>query len=111
MSDTNTCNRIETIDGYSINIIGNEFKSANILKVSAGTNGYKGGDSGHGARMYIEFNDLAATNMKIKLNSAQDYKDVERIEIVFSGDTELQTAIEGLEFILNNLKTQLATER
>ena len=43
------------------------FNSANILEVIAATNGFKGGDAGHGSRTLIRINDLAGTAIKAKV--------------------------------------------
>lgn len=40
-------------DGHEITTYTCEVESVNILKVDAGTNGFQGGDSGHGSRTYF----------------------------------------------------------
>ena len=39
--------------GKEITTYTREIYSANVLEVEAGTNGFQGGDSGHGGRTYI----------------------------------------------------------
>ena len=38
------------IDGMDVTTYTREIYSANVLSVEAGTNGFQGGDSGHGSR-------------------------------------------------------------
>ena len=79
-----------------------EIVSANILEVEAGTNGYQGGDSGHGSRTYIRIEDVGSTDIEVtpKENG---------VEIVLGGDCELETMIRALKFITKVLEDQ-ATE-
>jgi hypothetical protein len=44
-------------DGTEITTYTREVISCNILQVEAGTNGYQGGDSGHGGRTYFRIKD------------------------------------------------------
>ncbi len=76
-----------------------EFCSANTVEVEVGTNGYKGGDTGHGSRTYFRFKDLACTDVSIKCTE-------DEVEIELGGDTELETFIQSLEFALKVLKEQ-----
>ena len=71
--------------------------------VVAGTTGYQGGDSGHGCRTFIRIRNLGGTDIRIE-KVGKEYSD-EGVEIVLGGDTELYTIIDGLEFIINVLKT------
>ena len=74
--------------------------SANILEAEAGTNGYHGGDSGHGARTYLRLADLGSSAMWCR---AQDY---DGVEILLGGDTELATVIEALKWMVSVLEAQ-----
>lgn len=78
-----------------------EIVSANILEVEAGTNGYQGGDSGHGSRTYIRIEDVGSTDIEVtpKENG---------VEIVLGGDCELETMIRALKFITKVLEDQAA---
>jgi hypothetical protein len=46
-------NRRKLQDGTEITTYTRDVVSANILEVEAGTNGYQGGDTGHGSRTYF----------------------------------------------------------
>jgi len=81
-----------------------ELTSANILEIEVGTNGYCGGDTGHGSRTYFRLKDLASTDMEIKIITG-DYGD-DGVEIILGGDTELSTFIGALEFAAKVLKEQ-----
>ena len=47
--------------GKEITTYTREIYSANVLEVEAGTNGFQGGDSGHGSRTYIRIEDMGST--------------------------------------------------
>ena len=78
-----------------------EIVNANIIRVAVGTNGFKGGDTGHGSRTVFEIEDLASTDMQVDVE-----KDGALVRLRFGGDTELETFIEALEFALETLKEQ-----
>lgn len=73
-----------------------------ILKITAGTTGYCGGDSGHGAKAFVEFHmeggDLSTTG-----DNGEDCN-VEKLVLSVGGDWEIDALIEGLEFAANALK-------
>jgi hypothetical protein len=50
-------NRRTLGDGTEITTYTRDVVSCNILEVEAGTNGYQGGDSGHGSRTYFRIKD------------------------------------------------------
>ena len=76
-----------------------EVVSANVLEVEAGTNGYKGGDSGHGSRTYFRIEDLASTDMTIGVTEHGFW-------VSLGGDCELETITEALRFIVQVLEEQ-----
>lgn len=92
------------VNGVKIQTWETTISSANIIEVEAGTNGYHGGDTGHGGRTYIRIADQGGTDMEAKIPN-----DGRGVEICLGGDTELGTMIEALEFILNILKIQTST--
>lgn len=94
------------VDGIAVRTYEKEFVSANILGVSVGTTGYRGGDSGHGGRTYLRIEDLASSD--IDVNVTRGYANNEFISASFSlgGDCELDTFIEALEFAVEALKEQ-----
>ncbi|MFC2948553.1 hypothetical protein [Virgibacillus sediminis] len=84
-----------------------EFVSANILKATVGTNGPRGGDSGHRGRTYFKLKDEASSDLRVSVNG-QYYEEVDSLEIILGGDTELETFIDSLEFAVKTLKEQSA---
>lgn len=80
--------------------------SANILHVSAGTTGHRGGDSGHGGRTMFAIRNDASTDMSGSLNG-QPMKSIDSVELVFGGDTELTTLCQALRWILNELDPEM----
>lgn len=95
-------------NGMNVTTWSRDIISANLLEVEAGTNGYHGGDSGHGSRTYLRITDQGSTDMRCKVKN--DYGDhTESVELEFGGDCELQTIIEALKWMLSVLETQSET--
>lgn len=86
-----------------------EITSCNILRVAAGTTGLKGGDSGHGGRTYLEIEDEGGTDIKFNVISDGTVSGA-FLRIELGGDSELETIIEGLEFIIKTLKVNKGSE-
>lgn len=86
------------INGVYVETWEREIIDANILSVEAGTNGYQGGDTGHGSRTYICISDQGDTDIDARVIKDK-YGDTSGIEIVLGGDAELSTMIEALKFI------------
>lgn len=80
-----------------------EIWDANILEVEAGSTGLKGGDSGHGARHYFRIEDTASTDITVNVIDGGNGW-TKGFEVFLGGDTELNTTITALEFILKALK-------
>lgn len=95
------------IDGEIITTFARTIYSANILGVEAGTNGYQGGDSGHGSRTYFRISDLGATDIRVR---ACGYEGRDGLEVVLGGDCELNTIIRALKFITKVLDDQTRDE-
>lgn len=79
-----------------------EITSANILEVEVGTTGYKGGDSGHGGRTYFRLLDLGSTDINVDCDEFGNSE----VVIELGGDTELQTFIEALKYVVKVLEEQ-----
>lgn len=93
------------VHGQEVTTFEREIYNCNVLSVEAGTNGYHGGDTGHGSRTYICIRDEAGTD--IHARPLGKYGD-EGVEIMLGGDAELETMIKALEFITKVLKDQAA---
>ena len=93
--------KIRKINGATITTFSREICNANILEVEAGTNGYQGGDTGHGSRTYFRIQDLASTDIKVHVLGR--YGD-EGFEVSLGGDCELETIITALKFITKVLE-------
>ena len=91
-----------SIRGVKIPTFSRVIEGANLLYVEAGTNGFRGGDTGAGSRAYIRIEDLGGTD--IVGRPVEPYMD--GVEIFLGGDSELDTMITGLEFILKVLKEE-----
>ena len=79
-----------------------EFGAFNTLGITVGTNGYQGGDSGHGGRTYISIHDLGCTDMDVSVSRSSGYGP--KLEIILGGDSELDSLIEGLRWAADKLE-------
>ena len=87
--------------GKEITTYTREVISANLLEVEAGTNGYQGGDTGHGSRTYIRIENMGSTDIRVNpLGRDGD----EGFELFLGGDCELETTIRALKFITKALE-------
>jgi hypothetical protein len=90
-------NGVRQVNGVEIETWKRKITDANILSVEAGTNGYQGGDTGHGSRTYIRIQNEGGTDLGARvLLDSLGY--VDGVEIVLGGDAELSTMIEALKF-------------
>ena len=90
------------IGGKEIPTFQREIISANMLEVEAGTNGYRGGDAGHGSRTYLRIKNLTSTDMDVQVT--RDKYEFESFEVMLGGDCELETIITALKFITKVLE-------
>ena len=95
------------INGEIVNTWKTEICECNFIAVEAGTNGYHGGDAGHGSRTYIKIEDKGGTEMEVKVTENNVGK---AIEFVLGGDSELSTIIKTLEFAIKILKIQTSLQ-
>ena len=100
-----------SLDGLSVPVKSLIISDMNVLQVTAGTNGYQGGDSGHGGRTILKIEDLASTDLRVKVKersrgTASELIEADSVEIVLGGDAELDTFIRALEFAVQTLKEQ-----
>ena len=93
----------KVVKGKEVPTFKREIISCNILEVEAGTNGYHGGDTGHGSRTYFRIRDLGSTDITARVLGK--YGD-EGIEVSLAGDCELETVIKALKFITKVLEDQ-----
>lgn len=95
--------RNRKIKGVDVETWEREIIDANILTVEAGTNGYQGGDTGHGSRTFIRISDEGGTDISAKVLTDR-FGDTTGIEIALGGDAELSTIIEAFKFIIKVLE-------
>jgi hypothetical protein len=94
-----------------------EFVSANMFDVDIHHNGYQGGDAGHGGFVDIKFKNFQDTSLEVSVlpsnhrTNLLDFDTFEvtiqepkSIQLIFKGDTERDTLVEALEFIVKELK-------
>ncbi len=94
-----------------VEVVTKEITSANILKVSVGTNCPQGGDAGHGGRTYFKLEEKAGGSIAVKINGKNfDLCNGGQLEIILSGDTECETFLESLRFAVDILERQISRE-
>jgi hypothetical protein len=84
-----------------------EFWSANGIEAEAGTNHPQGGDAGHGGRTYVRLTDLAGTAWQVRITADGKKTLVDgpkTVELVLGGDTEHDTLVQALRFVLSQLE-------
>ena len=96
------------VNGRAVRVWQREIKDACALKVTAGTTGYQGGDTGHGCRTYLRLSDIGGADMRCRL---LDSHGEHGVEIALGGDAELLTLLEALEFVVHVLKDQIEEAR
>ena len=94
------------LEGESLPAIRRRISSFNILEVTAATNGYCGGDSGHGSRTVISFRDLGSTDIRIR-KIPGGFSDG-GVEIILGGDSELTSIQEACKFVVRALDRLIA---
>lgn len=94
------------INGVDIETWSRDIIDANLLSVEAGTNGYQGGDTGHGSRTYIRIQDEGGTDIDARAITDK-FGCTSGIEIALGGDAELSTIIEAMKFITKVLEDQI----
>lgn len=102
--------------------VNKEIVSMNMFDVVVHHNGYKGGDAGHGGFVGIKFKGFQNTALDITVRGGQEIKQIHHsdpggegmfftqpheFELVFRGDSERDTLIEALEFIVKELKENI----
>lgn len=87
------------IKKQQIRIDGADIVSANILRVTVGTNGLHGGDANHGSETFFRLENMASSCMECLA-----FKN--GVEIHLQGDTELHTLINALEYAALTLRAK-----
>lgn len=90
-----------TVDGYEVPLEIFERESFTISKLMVGTNGFRGGDSGHGSRAYLR---LDVDSGNIRCYAKNEERTETTLQIVAGGDDELHALIENLEKATKILK-------
>lgn len=99
------------VDGIKIQTRKKSIEDCNMLSVEVGTTGPQGGDTGHGGRTYFRISNDGGTDMRciVVTTKGKRYEfdnavDVDQIEIMFGGDSELDTFISALDFASEKLR-------
>ena len=89
---------------YSGKVIPTVTTKTPFTTVTCGTNGYKGGDWGHGSRTYVKVEGGILSEYEIRKIDEDKYGSSSGFEIAVGGDCELDSMIETFEAIVSNLK-------
>lgn len=87
-----------------------EFINASIFEVTVETNGYQGGDAGHGGYLEIDFKDLSATAWECTVNKYREKEKIEfprSVKFIFRGDSEIENFYESIKYIKEYLDKKL----
>lgn len=84
-----------------------EFNGACIGAVNFRTNGPQGGDGGHGGFLEITLTNRASVSMDVTVDG-QKFETTDAVTLTFSGDSEMDYALEALEFVVSKLKAARA---
>ena len=84
-----------------IPVLKKTINEVSFSSVTVGTNGYHGGDAGHGSKTYIELNSPDADMCFSVKNGGRNFQ----VEAV--GDAELRTLIKAFKFIVQTLENQV----
>jgi len=97
----------------AITIYRKQFQQDNSLVAEVGSNCPQGGDSGHGGRTILSFEDTGATVLDVvirdQLGNEQHIEDVAQVTLIFGGDSEHGTLVQALEFMLGVLRKDATT--
>ena len=96
---------IGEVDGHQFPIYKKEIDHANLLDVIVGSTGYQGGDSSAGCRTFLQITDRGSTDIRIK--EVIRNGECIGVQLVFGGDSELETLIRALDFASTILKDQV----
>jgi len=81
-------------------VMSRSFTSMCTLRTTVRTTGFCGGDSGHGGRTEVIFEDLGATDIEAKY---QEYPE-KQVVLRVGGDAELRVLIQALRFSADALE-------
>ena len=81
------------------------------MKFSAGTTGFKGGDSGHGSRTTICIQDIGGSDIRIKDKTDMTNFSNGSVAIAVGGDAELRLLIDGLRWMADTLENKANIEK
>lgn len=98
--------RVRCVDGEDVTTWSREITSSCCLQAEAGTNGYQGGDWGHGSRVFLRLADLGGTDFCNGYDNVELNDRVGEIVITLGGDCELSAIKEVLRWWLSILEAQ-----
>lgn len=98
--------RVRRVDGQKVTTWTRDFSGCCCMEAEAGTNGYQGGDWGHGSRVFLRLADLCGTDFCTEYDGNQLDKRPDEIVIALGGDAELSLIKDALRWWLSILEAQ-----
>lgn len=95
------------IDGHRVWTFGRDVCDCSILEVEAGTNGFQGGDGGHGGRTYLRIRDGGGSVVRVTPIPSGYGTENDGFEMILAGDSELKTLVTALKFAVKVLEDQI----
>ena len=100
-------NRITLPDGEIVTTYSRIVENGNMIWAEAGTTGYVGDATNSAGRTYFRIENDLGTNLRIRVlanDQMIEEKGADGFEVILSGDTELETIIRALKFIVKVLE-------
>jgi hypothetical protein len=80
-----------------------KYSNACLGSIAIESNGYQGGDGGHGGYLGITF-DTENQSTSLSINSDGEINEPKKVTLTFRGDAEIKSAPECLEFAVRFLQ-------
>ena len=87
-----------------------EFINFSMFEVEVETNGYQGGDAGHGGYLEVEFKNTSATSWECIVDNSKQKEKTEfprSVKLIFRGDSEIQNFYGSIKHIKEYLDKKL----
>jgi hypothetical protein len=86
-----------------------EYNDACEGSVQFRTNGAQGGDAGHGGFLEVTFQSHASVAMNVTVDGVRT-KNANTVTLRFEGDSEMEYALEAIEFLARKLRASRELE-
>lgn len=98
--------RVRRVDEQNVTTWTRNFSGCCCMEAEAGTNGYQGGDAGHGSRVFLRLADLRGSDFCYEYDGEELNASPDEIVIALAGDAELSAIKDVLRWWLFILEAQ-----